>query len=188
VALVSGGDVLASQSEDMARGHVERLAPMVAEVLEQGGVAASDLDRIGVTRGPGGFTGARLGVAFARGLALSTGARAVGVSTLEALGAQMGPATVMLALQGAKGYLFVQVFEQGRAISEPEAVPASDADALDACSRRFGEPPLRRSPDLPAIDPVTVARLALADEVAAVPVPLYLRPPDAKAAVRPVLR
>lgn len=182
-ALVERGDVLARRSETMARGHVERLAPMVADVLAEAGCAPSALDLIAVTCGPGGFTGARLGAAFARGLALSVGCRAVGVSTLEALAYPHLPGPVLVALDGRRGDLFVQVF--GGAMSSPEAIPAADFDDFAA---RHGSPHILGPQDLPAIDPVDVAMLAAERPDAPAPVPLYLRAPDAKAAARPVLR
>ncbi|MGZ8364529.1 MAG: tRNA (adenosine(37)-N6)-threonylcarbamoyltransferase complex dimerization subunit type 1 TsaB, partial [Caulobacteraceae bacterium] len=85
VAVIDGDAVLASRSEPMTRGHQERLAPMVAEVMAEAGIAFDALDRIGVTIGPGGFTGLRVGLAFAKGLALALDIPCVGVTTLAAL-------------------------------------------------------------------------------------------------------
>ena len=69
-----GGDWLTRHAhEARERGHAERLMPMIAEVMEDAGLAFSDLDRIAVTVGPGTFTGVRVGVAAARGLALASG-------------------------------------------------------------------------------------------------------------------
>jgi tRNA threonylcarbamoyladenosine biosynthesis protein TsaB len=186
VAVLSGEGTLASKSEAMARGHVERLAPMVSEVLSEAAIVPTDLDRIGVTCGPGGFTGARLGVSFARGLALSTRARAVGVSTLEAIAAQVDTQRALVALDGRRGDLFVQVFDGGSSMTEPEAILIADLDdfaRLNAVETIIGPDPL------PVLDPATVARLAMDDEAGSeLPRPLYLRAPDAKAAARPVLR
>ena len=71
----------------MHRGHQERLAPLVAEAMAQAGAAFPDLDRIGVTVGPGSFTGLRVGLAFAKGLAIALGIPCVGVGVLDALAA-----------------------------------------------------------------------------------------------------
>ncbi len=182
-ALLRGGDVVASRSEAMARGHVERLAAMVAQVLAEGDAAPRDLDLVATTHGPGGFTGARLGAAFARGLALAADCRAVGVTTLAALAFPRGEAPLVVALDGRRGDLFVQAFGAGE--TRPEAIAA---DALDAFVARHGGPPVVGPRDLPAIDPAHVARLAMAADDAPPPTPLYLRAPDAKAAARPVLR
>ncbi|MGH6971174.1 MAG: tRNA (adenosine(37)-N6)-threonylcarbamoyltransferase complex dimerization subunit type 1 TsaB, partial [Caulobacteraceae bacterium] len=65
---------LAGASEPMERGHQERLAPMVAEAMARAGLAFADVKRIAVTLGPGSFTGLRVGLAFAKGLRLATGA------------------------------------------------------------------------------------------------------------------
>ena len=70
-AVLDGGRVLAARSEPMARGHQERLAPLVAEVMAEAGSASTGLDRIGVTVGPGSFTGLRVGLAFAKGLGVA---------------------------------------------------------------------------------------------------------------------
>ena len=78
----------------MVKGHQERLASMVNEVMGQSGLRFEDLDRIGVTVGPGSFTGLRVGVAFAKGLAAALGKPCVGVETLEALVAEEPGPTV----------------------------------------------------------------------------------------------
>jgi tRNA threonylcarbamoyladenosine biosynthesis protein TsaB len=73
--------VLAQESLAMARGHAEALMPLLARVMDQAGIRFDDLDRIAVTVGPGSFTGLRVGIAAARGIALASGKPAVGVST-----------------------------------------------------------------------------------------------------------
>lgn len=185
VALLQGDIVLSHRSEAMARGHVERLAPMVAEALGEAGVGAGALDLIGVTCGPGGFTGARLGAAFARGLALASGCRAVGVTTLEALAFAHDAQRLVVALDGRRGDLFVQFFDEAQAGEGPLALPA--ADFPDFLSRHDATHVIGPD-DMPVIDPADVARLAIRCESDVPPCPLYLRAPDAKAAVRPVLR
>ena len=185
VALLRGDTVVAAKSEAMSRGHVERLAPMVAEVIGDAGVSPDSLDLIGVTRGPGGFTGARLGAAFARGLALASGCRAVGVTTLEALAFPHASERRIVALDGRRGELFVQIFDKAVEESKPLALPVAEFPEFIArhnAHRVIG-------PDaLPSIDPADVARLAAGRVSDGLPSPLYLRAPDAKAAARPVLR
>ena len=87
VAVVEDGRVLAARSEPMLRGHQERLAPLVAEAMAEAGVGFAALDRVGVTVGPGSFTGLRVGLAFAKGLSVALSIPCVGVGTLEALAA-----------------------------------------------------------------------------------------------------
>ncbi|MEM9784150.1 MAG: tRNA (adenosine(37)-N6)-threonylcarbamoyltransferase complex dimerization subunit type 1 TsaB [Pseudomonadota bacterium] len=87
VALVSDGMVLAELSEVMERGHAERLFPLIEAVLQQAGAAVQDLKRIAVCTGPGSFTGLRIGVAAARGLALGRGVPAIGITRFEAVAA-----------------------------------------------------------------------------------------------------
>src|ERR1700680_5163969 len=82
--------------EARTQGHAERLMPMVAEVMGEAGIAFSAIDCIAVTVGPGSFTGVRVGVAAARGLALASGAALVGATTLAVMAHQaselLGPA------------------------------------------------------------------------------------------------
>ena len=82
------GRVLAHEHVDMARGHAEALAPMVEDVMRRAGCAFSELDRIGVTTGPGTFAGQRVGLAFARALALALKKPAIGVTTLDVMAAE----------------------------------------------------------------------------------------------------
>ena len=68
-----GRDLLASETQPMSRGHAEALMPMVARVMDAARLEFSDIDRIAVTVGPGSFTGVRVGIAAARGIALAAG-------------------------------------------------------------------------------------------------------------------
>jgi tRNA threonylcarbamoyladenosine biosynthesis protein TsaB len=88
VALGQDGRVIASRSEPMTRGHQERLPVLVEAVLAEAGIPASALKVVAATRGPGSFTGLRVGLAFAQGLAAATGARPIGLSSLDALAVQ----------------------------------------------------------------------------------------------------
>ena len=71
----------------MRRGHAERLFPLIEEALDQSSMPLSAVDMIAAVRGPGSFTGVRVGVAAARGLAAATGAKAVGVDGFSAIAA-----------------------------------------------------------------------------------------------------
>ncbi|GGE37522.1 tRNA (adenosine(37)-N6)-threonylcarbamoyltransferase complex dimerization subunit type 1 TsaB [Actibacterium pelagium] len=82
-ALLCGDDILASRHEEMGRGQAERLMPLLEEVLAEAGKTWADLDKIGVGIGPGNFTGIRISVSTARGLALGLKIPAVGISLFE---------------------------------------------------------------------------------------------------------
>lgn len=183
-ALVSGDTVLASASEAMTKGQAERLIPMLSELLEQAGKDWSDLDRLAVCTGPGNFTGVRIGVAAARGLALSLGIPALGVTGFAALAyGHSGPLTVVL--DGRRGQFFTQDFLDGAETGKPanaavaqvsHAKPVlgfmADELAKAAGSRSLGENT--------QVDPVALARIAAAKPVTGErPAPLYLRAADA---------
>ena len=85
VALMVNGAIAAERQEDMTRGQAERLFPMFDEVLAEVGAVWEELDALAVGTGPGNFTGIRISVSAARGLALSLGVPAIGVSGFEAL-------------------------------------------------------------------------------------------------------
>jgi tRNA threonylcarbamoyl adenosine modification protein YeaZ len=88
--LLSGERVLCARAEEMGRGQAERLMPLLEEMLAEAGVGWSDLDRIGVGVGPGNFTGIRISVSAARGLALGLDIPAVGVSGFDIIEARAG--------------------------------------------------------------------------------------------------
>src|SRR3954469_4983010 len=83
----SAGGVIASESQAMKRGHAEALMPLIARVMKASGVAFAALDRIAATTGPGSFTGLRVGLSAARGIALAAGKPVVGLTTLAAYAA-----------------------------------------------------------------------------------------------------
>src|SRR4051794_35793386 len=79
--------LIARESQPMKRGHAEALMPLIARVMKESGVGFAALDRIAVTTGPGSFTGLRVGLSAARGLALAAGKPVVGLTTLSAYAA-----------------------------------------------------------------------------------------------------
>jgi tRNA threonylcarbamoyladenosine biosynthesis protein TsaB len=107
--LWDGGLIL--RHEPMEKGQAERLMPMLEEVLAEGGIGWRDLKAIAVGTGPGNFTGVRIAVAAARGLALGLGIPAVGVTRLEALAfGQPRPVTVIE--DARRGEVYVQDFTE----------------------------------------------------------------------------
>jgi len=192
VAVLEDGAVRGFASESMARGHQERLAPMAREVMAKAGLGFDALDRIGVTVGPGSFTGLRVGVAFAKGLSLALDRPAVGIGTLEAMAAGID-GLVFPAIDARRGQLYLQAFEDGHALMAPDALTAGDATAriLElGLGRPFtivgsgapllaGVSPFSQILDAEGCDARAVARLAAARAPGPLK-PLYLRAPDAK--------
>lgn len=135
-AVLVGGHVV-GRFEACDTGHAERLLPLITAVMADAGVAYADVTRIAVTVGPGGFTGVRVGIAAARGLALATGAPVVGLSSLAAmaLGARtvLGPPppgeTRVLALPAGRGAAYVLTDSLGGPTA-PELVVADVAKGL----------------------------------------------------------
>jgi tRNA threonylcarbamoyladenosine biosynthesis protein TsaB len=194
-------DIAAQGSLPMARGHAEALIPLVARVLDASKFDVSDIDRIAVTIGPGSFTGLRVGISAARGLALASGKPAVGVTTLAAYAAGCFDADdalpVVAAIDARHGNVYLQVFGPGgRTLVAPRL--SSIREALRVCTsgapRVVGTaasliasawPGGERKPSLvdarPAPDIEWVARLgAAAEDNGVPPSPLYLQPPDAQ--------
>lgn len=128
-----------SRFEVMTRGHAERLMPMIDEVMAEAGIAPETLDLIAVTTGPGAFTGLRLGLAAARGLALALSAPCVGVTSTETLAAALDdiPADkvsgelIIALIDTKRGGFYLQLFDAAaRALAPPEV---AEADSLAAC-------------------------------------------------------
>lgn len=184
VALDTGAGMVLRR-EEMARGHAEALFPMIDAVLAEAGAPMQSISRVAVCTGPGSFTGLRLGIAAARGLALGLGCEAVGVSRFEALAAEARarhpghPVAVILA--GRPGTVFLQVFDiDGTPHAAPGILTESVAEgAIPPLATRVGDAGVARAilaHGLP--DPAAIARLG-AREQAGPPAPLYLRGPDA---------
>ncbi|GGB34499.1 tRNA (adenosine(37)-N6)-threonylcarbamoyltransferase complex dimerization subunit type 1 TsaB [Tistrella bauzanensis] len=141
VAAGRGGMVLARVFLGDARAAAEKLAPAARDVLAAAGLAADAIDLIAVTRGPGTFTGVRIGLGFARGLALASGAALLGVTSLELLaagavatsGAGAAGRDVMAVIDARRGEVYVQrVDAQGRAGTAEALTPEAAAAALIA--------------------------------------------------------
>lgn len=171
-ALLSGETVLAARDEAMPRGQGERLMPLLQEVLAEAGLAWCDLAALGVGVGPGNFTGIRISVSAARGLALGLGIPAIGVSRFEALTLD-GPALpVLVAAPRGQGWLAdgaqPPVLTDPATVSGPVIADAADFPMLDLT------PPAH--PLAGAIARIARARMAKPQPR---PAPLYLREADA---------
>lgn len=193
VAIVAGERVLATRSEPMTRGHQERIGMIARDAAAEAGVAFADLTRIAVTVGPGSFTGLRVGLAFAKGLATALSIPCVGVTTLEAM-AHGGEGFVAAVLDARMEQVYIQVFADGVALMAPDALGVGEAAARlgelysggSATLIGSGAPLLADAlsgaqvltPAAP--DPVAIAKLAASRPAPThSPRPLYLRAPYA---------
>ena len=202
-----GGEVLAREAQEMARGQAQELMVMVDRVLNAAGIAPAALDAVAVTRGPGAFTGLRIALAAARGFAVALGVPCVGVTTLEAVAHNVAleereERQVLACIESKRDDIYVQLFSSTlEPLSEPLACDATALQGLfeagerivvvgDAAARAFdmlagadldavlsAAPPL---PDPAVIATLAAARLGDARVQPGAPSPLYLRPPDAK--------
>ena len=134
-ALWAEGAVRAHRRIEAAGTHAEALVPMLCEVAAEAGTELGRMDRFAVTVGPGSFTGIRIGLATARGLALALGRPLVGLSTLEVLAAgvpaQERDGPVLAALDAGSGRLYAQLFDRSlRPLRAPEAVTAGRCRAF----------------------------------------------------------
>jgi tRNA threonylcarbamoyladenosine biosynthesis protein TsaB len=197
------GDLIARESEAMKRGHAEALMPLIGRVIAQSGVAFAGLDRIAVTTGPGSFTGLRVGLSAARGIALAASKPVVGVTTLTAYAAPIvsrnGEHPVVAAIDARHDQVYLQVVSgDGDSLIRPQVVLIEEA----LTAWRFGAPHLvgnaagilaERLPPH-AMPPLSVDAQAAPDIAwvgwlgaavspeTAPPRPFYLRAPDAKPA------
>ena len=170
-ALLCGDRVLAAQAEEMGRGQAERLMPILEEMLAGAGRKWSDLDAIGVGTGPGNFTGIRISVAAARGLALSLGIPAVGVSGFEAT-APDRTTPHWAVIPAPRGMVYAQ--RLGSDAGQPDLLPEAELETLDAPAHRLDQ----ISPEQQAIHIARIAARRWRDAPAR-PAPLYIRPADA---------
>jgi tRNA threonylcarbamoyladenosine biosynthesis protein TsaB len=204
VALRDGaGRLLAHRFEALQRGHAERLMPMLREAMAEAALDFAGIDLIAVTTGPGSFTGIRVGLAAARGLALASGLPILGVTAFEALAQAVTPAeregrALLVAIDSRRGDFFVQSFAgDGLPLSAPEAVspeelvavmPAGDvllagdgavraATVLAAAGRGALLAGAAGPPDAAAVASAALARWHPGERPAP-PLPLYLRAPD----------
>jgi len=193
--------IIAQESQPMKRGHAEALMPLIARVMKASTIAFAALDRIAVTTGPGSFTGLRVGLSAARGIALAADKPVVGLTTLTAYAAPVvagnGEHPIISAIDARHDHVYFQVGGgDGSSLIKPKVAPI--AEALEA--QRFGQPASGRQrrydpgralagrcaaafkvDPQPAPDIAWVAWLGAAVNPETAPArPYYLRAPDAK--------
>ena len=205
VALVVNGDVVAQMFEKMIRGQSEALAPMIDQVMSDHDYA--DVDAVAVTRGPGAFTGLRIGLATARSLALTLNKPCIGISTFDVLASQViksqdtkivADGIVVIAIETKRDDFYIQAIDHdGRYVISPTAMMAEDirgalpkglplfiaGDAWPRLQLELGTegPEMQEIPDVILPDAAVLAMCArvFVDTPTDAPAsPLYLRPPD----------
>ncbi len=206
-AVLSGGKIAARRFAPMATGHAQALVPLIEIVMTESGVTFAALDHIAVTVGPGAFTGLRVGLAAAQGIALAADKPIGGVTTLEAVARAVDKRTregavLLVAIESKRQELFVQSFAADLSpLDAPAAVlpenlcahvpagalaVAGDAamravEALAACGRDASVLGDVTHPDAAHVAMTAAARLAAGQRLLPAR-PLYLRPPDVTAA------
>lgn len=200
---VEGTEVrrLGLRSEPMAKGHSERLAGFARDAMAEAGLVFDAIDRIGVTVGPGSFTGLRVGLAFAQGLGAALDRPVVGVSSLDALAASAQGGAMAALIDARRGQVYARFWTHG--VAGGGADGPAEALSLEAAAARIADlpsgavligsgaalfaeafPMLTPAP-LWGPAPEALARLAAAsDPGTSPPRPLYLRAPDAEPPTR----
>ena len=142
-ALLRGKTLLARTAEDMGRGQAERLVPLLDEVIKGAGLEWSDLSALAVGIGPGNFTGIRISVSTARGLALALDITAIGISTFEAI-TRMATLPHLAAVPAPQDKVYIApegqdpslvTMDEAHAIGLPLALPPAPADLVVAMAR-----------------------------------------------------
>jgi tRNA threonylcarbamoyladenosine biosynthesis protein TsaB len=200
-AVFQDGRSLAERFEPMAKGHQERLAGLARDVMTEAGGGFDALDCIGVTVGPGSFTGLRVGLAFAQGLGAALDRPVVGISALDALAASLDEggdgdgAPIAALIDARRGQVYAKFFVGGVAVGPDEALTLEEAARRTAAlgpgvrlvgggaavlTQAFPDLTVAMSDVRVAPSPRALARLAAAaDPTDHPPRPLYLRAPDA---------
>lgn len=195
--------VLSSAMERFETGHAARLVPMIGAAVQQAGIDFAAIGHIAVTTGPGTFTGTRIGIAAARAIALATGARTSGVSSLavmaEVARREIDSPMLAVVVDARRGEVYAQLFDADHGTasasppqlltladaaqlggSQPVVFVGSAAEQLAAMAVEHGRDARAALPDL-LPDAVALARIAVDVEPSDAPLlPFYLRPPDAR--------
>ena len=202
---------LSLREETMARGHAEALMPMVEEVMQGAGLAFAEIEVIAATLGPGSFTGVRIAIAAARGLALVTGARLFGTDSLSVMAklarasGALGPGPFAIAVDARRGMVYFGLYDEeagklaGPLLLTPDEalgfLPSGLGGAAGSGASLLAEAASLQGrildASLPELQPSAGALAEIAYQSGeTVPAlrPLYLRPPDAKPQGQAVLR
>jgi tRNA threonylcarbamoyl adenosine modification protein YeaZ len=203
LALDGAARTLVLREALMARGHAEALMPMVAEVMRESGLGFAELDLIAATVGPGSFTGVRIAIAAARGLALVTHAGLFGTDSLSVMAHSVlasgaaGAAPFAVAVDARRGMLYLGLYDEGaRTLEGPRLIApdqaadtlppnlrvaaGSGAELLAAACARQGRSLAATLPELQPSAGALAEIAAASRETSPALRHLYLRPPDAR--------
>ncbi len=140
------GEVVVECHRAIAASHARELLPLIDEALMEAGIALRGIELVAVSIGPGSFTGLRIGLSVAKGLAFANGVPIIGVSTLEAYAASLGsrPGWIWPVLDARKGEVYAAGYcwsgEALRCIAAPSVIEAAAfADRLEAPSLLLGD-------------------------------------------------
>lgn len=193
----AGGEV-ARAVLDIGKGHAEQIMAVIGQALGAAGIGYEAIGAVVVSVGPGSFTGVRVGVSAARGLALALSVPAIGVSTLEALAAETGRSfpgrPVLVAIGNRPQALYAAAYDGSGAettaplsasaedlaglLGDPDTVLAGSAATLvlKAAGGGFDLGPCEATADIAIYAGIAAVRGSSGQA----PRPLYLRPPDAR--------
>jgi tRNA threonylcarbamoyl adenosine modification protein YeaZ len=176
--IIRGDEVLAHVSEAIGRGHAERLAPMVMEIMTAAAIAPEQIDRVVVCTGPGSFTGLRVALSYAKGFALPRRKPVLGIDALHVKANHIlqtqNDKLVTVFRDVKRGQVFAAQYSHGAPIEPPKAMTFEDAKAL-ANLLQTGLYEAERC------DVRVLAQMAINAEPSDYPAePLYARAPDAK--------
>lgn len=176
-ALLCGGRVTLLQ-EQMEKGQAERLIPLLQELLTGAGLAWSDLTAIAVGTGPGNFTGVRISVAAARGLALGLDIPAIGVTRLEALAHGL-PRPLTVIEDARRGDVYIQSFESAEISGGPARLASADAMGPVECVQTGSGAVAGLPAAMPLVEAIARIAASRAGSPQPRPAPFYLRGADA---------
>ena len=193
-ALWRDGRIAAHRRRPMQRGHAEALMPLLLEVLAAAGTGFAELRQVAVGVGPGSFTGIRIALATARGIALAAGLPVTGVDSFSAVAAAL-PAqlhqgrSLLVAIDSKREAVFGQYYDrdlspQGEALTLPPGPllarrpPGPLLIAGDAAALLPAAVDAELAEGDQAVDAASIARLAAVGKAQRAPRPLYLRAPD----------
>lgn len=197
IAIVRNGKILAYQQDvPDSRGQAERLMPLVMATLKQAGLDFADIGQIVATVGPGSFTGLRVGLAAARGIALAADIPVQGITSFDALAEAVRQTTdahlpIAVAIDSRRGDVFFRLDLPGKtgeasALSPAQAASACPTTPFHLCgdgaamilAAMNGRDDVTTHDDITAPDARILAIMAETGRPLVPPTPLYMRPPD----------